>query len=120
MQQPVSDANEQVIRRIDRLEDRLEERTRNLVTRSDLESLRRELVARDSLQPVVDSITAQIIRVDKDRITDREALEKRIDKLEQEQLTRQDRLWMRLGQAMSVLAFILALFEFMTHLRLLP
>lgn len=120
-QPPIADMNsEQVMRRLDRLEDRLEERTRNLVTRGDLESLRRDLVARDSLEPVVTSLTAQIVRVNEDRMADRVALEKRIEKLENEQISRQDRLWIRLGQAMSVAAFALALFEFLIHLKITP
>src|SRR5258706_10182297 len=112
MQQLPPEPNEQVMRRLDRLEDRLEERTKNLVTRSDLENLRRELVARDSLEPVVASLVAQITRVNEDRLTDRAAMEKRIDKLEAEQISRQDRLWIRLGQAIGVAAFALALFEY--------
>ena len=100
--------------------ERLDERTRDLATRADLEALRKELVARDSLEPMMSSLTTQITRMDKDRDTGDQALGKRIDKVEAEPLSRQDRLWMRLGQAMAVAAFGLSLFEFLTHLKITP
>ncbi len=100
--------------------ERLDERTRDLATRADLEGLRKELVARESLEPQLSNLQKQITRVDQDRFADRIALEKRIDELEKEQLTRQDRLWMRLMQGVGILGFIIALFEFLTHLRITP
>ncbi len=120
MQHPSSDANEQIIRRLDRLEDRLDERTKNLATRGDLEALRRELVAQATLEPMISSLKDQIIRVDADRVADRRALEKRIDKVEDEPLSRSDRLWMRLGQAAAVLALALTLFQFLVHYKFFP
>jgi wyosine [tRNA(Phe)-imidazoG37] synthetase (radical SAM superfamily) len=100
--------------------DRLEERTRNIVTRSDLEALRKELVARDSLEPELTALRAQTLRVDTDRVADRLALEKRVDALETEQISKQDRLWIRLGQIAGLAGFALAMFELLTHLRVTP
>ena len=47
-------------------------------------------------------------------------MEKRIETVEHEQMTRQDRLWLRIGQGTAFLAFIIALFEFLTHLKITP
>lgn len=108
--------NELIIKQLDRLE----ERTRNIVTRSDLESLRKELVARDSLEPQMKALQTQIERVDKDRIEDKKNTDKRIDDMEKEQLSRQDRLWMRITQAIAFAGFALTLFELLAHLRMVP
>lgn len=107
-------------RQLERMDERLEQRTRDLVTRADLEILRKELVGKESLEPMLSSLKDHITRVDGDRTNDRKALDRRIDKVEAEPLSRQDRLWMRLGQALSVAAFALALFEFLTHLKITP
>ena len=117
MQQPSQqNYNELIVRQLDRLE----ERTRNIVTRSDLEALRKELVARDSLEPQLSALKNQIIRVDTDRIDDKKTLEKRMDDLETETVSRQDRLWMRLGPIVGIAAFAIALFEFLTHFKFTP
>lgn len=100
--------------------DRLEERTRDLATRADLEALRKELVARDSLEPQLNALKFQINRVDEDRLADKRAGEKRMDDLESEQISKQDRLWIRLGQIMAIAAFALALFEFIARFRITP
>lgn len=100
--------------------DRLEERVRDIATRADLEALRKEVVARDTLEPQMASLKFQISQVDSLRKDDRIALEKKIDDVEKEQMSKQDRLWMRLGQAIAVAAFALALFEFLTHLTITP
>jgi ABC-type phosphate transport system auxiliary subunit len=100
--------------------DRLDERTQNIATRSDLESLRKELVTRDAFEPQVSALRAQILRVDTDRLADRLALEKRIDGLEDEQISKQDRVWIRAGQVAGVLALALALFQLLSHVKLLP
>jgi hypothetical protein len=100
--------------------DRLEERRRDIVTRSDLEALRKELVARDSLDPQLNALSNQIARVDRDRVEDKIEFDKRLDKMEQEQLSRQDRLWMRLGQGIAIAAFALSLFEFLSHMKFIP
>src|SRR5947207_2493159 len=112
MQQPSQqNYNELIVRQLDRLE----ERTRNIVTRSDLEALRKELVARDSLEPQLTALRNQIMRVDADRIDDRRENDKRMDELEKEQISKQDRLWIRLLQGIGILGFILALFDFLAH-----
>lgn len=123
MQQPNPNYNEFLLAALHpmtRQLDRLEERTRDLATRTDLEALRKELVARDSLEPQLTALRNQIVRVDTDRTKDREAVDERIDELEKEQISRQDRLWMRLGPAAAFGAFLLALFDFLSRLRVIP
>jgi len=100
--------------------ERLDERTQNLVTRSDLENLRKELVARDSLEPQLTTLKSQITRVDTDRIEDRDEANKRLDKIEAEQISRQDRLWMRLTQVVGIAGFVIAMFELLAHLKFIP
>src|SRR6266567_2399014 len=100
--------------------ERLDERTRDLPTRADLEVVRKELVARESLEPQLNDLRRQITRIDQDRIADRIAWEKRADELEKEQLSRQDRLWMRLMQGVGILGFIMALFDFLMRSKLIP
>jgi hypothetical protein len=100
--------------------DRLEERTRDIATRSDLEALRKELVARETLEPQMTALKFQISQVDDARKNDRDAMEKRVDEMENEQMSKQDRLWIRLGQIIGVAGFIIAMFEFLTHLKITP
>lgn len=100
--------------------DRLEERTRDIATRSDLESLRKEVVARDSLEPQLAALKAQINRIDLDRQEDRKALEKRLEGLENEQISRADRLWMRFGQVGAFLAILITLLDFISRLKITP
>jgi hypothetical protein len=100
--------------------DRLEERTRDIATRSDLEALRKELVARDTLEPQLAGLKAQIVQVDEARKNDRTAMEKRVDEVESDQVSKQDRLWIRLSQAIGIAGFALALFELLTHLKVTP
>lgn len=111
---------EPIVRQLERMEERMENRTRDLVTRNDLEVLRKELVTRDAFDPQLQALKAQLARLDTDRQEDRKAVEKRIEEMESEALTRHDRLWIRLGQAVGFAAFALALFEFLSHLRFLP
>ena len=129
MQQPQSANNEilltainvridPIVRQLERVEERIEARTRDLETR--LEALRKELVAQNVLEPELRGLKAQIERVDRDRIDDRKEAEKRMDKIEQEQISKQDRLWIRLGQIAGITALLLALFEFLTHLKVVP
>src|SRR5258708_1114237 len=122
MQKPPMNSNEffMTITTMARQLERLDERTRDMITRSDLEGLRKELVARESLEPQLNSLKAQIERVDKDRAEDRKEVDKRIHKVEADQLSKQDRLGMRLGQAVAFAAFILALFTFLSHLHITP
>ena len=112
-----------IMRQLERMDERMERidgRARDLTTRADLETLRKELVAKELLAPQLTSLTAQIMRVDEDRKADRKALQDRIEAIEKEQLSRQERLVMRLGVAGTVLAAILALFDFLSHLRFFP
>jgi septal ring factor EnvC (AmiA/AmiB activator) len=96
--------------------ERLDERTQNLATRADLESLRKELVARDSLEPQLAALRAQIARVETDQAEDKKALEKRIDDLEKERVSNSERLWSKIGIAIAALAFLLALLQFLPRL----
>ncbi len=105
---------------ISRQLERLDERTRDLPTRADLELVRKELVRKESLEPQLNDLRRRIERIDQDRIADRIAWEKRADELEKEQLSRQDRLWMRLMQGVGILGFIMALFDFLMRSKLTP
>ncbi len=122
MQGPPSNQQPQgeygVLATITRQLERLDERTRDIATRADLEALRKDVVARDLLEPQLGLLKAQIARLNEDRITDRKEFEKRIDELENDTLSRSDRLCMRLSVAAAILAFLLSLFEFLIHLRI--
>src|SRR5690242_6589947 len=83
---------EPLVRQLERIEERMESRTRDLVTRSDLELLRKELVTRDAFEPQLQALKLQLARMEADRIEDKKASEKRLDEMEHEQLSRQDRL----------------------------
>lgn len=109
-----------VIQFIVRQLDQLELRTRDLVTRSDLENLRKELVARDSLEPQLSALKTQIQRVDTDRIDDRTETNKRLEKIENDQISRQDRLWLRVTQVVGIAGFVIAMFELLAHLKFIP
>src|SRR5260221_11894460 len=109
-----------ISRQLERMEERMEQRTRDLATRTDLEALRKELVARDSLEPQLSSLRTQITRVDNDRAEDRKEVDRRMDGIETDQVSKQDRLWIRLGQAIAFAAFILALFDFLSRLKIQP
>ena len=111
---------EPIVRQLERMEERMESRTSNLVTRSDLEALRRELISKDAFDPQVQGLKAQIVRMEADRLADKQTLEKEIADMRSEQLTRNDRLWIRLAQGVGMAGFLLALFDFLSHLRFLP
>lgn len=111
---------EPIVRQLERMEERMESRTRDLVTRNDLEALRKELITKDAFEPQLNALKAQIARTDTDRLEDRKLLLKRVDELEAEQISKQDRIWMRLGQAAAFGALILSVFELMAHLKFLP
>ena len=103
-------------RQIERLEERLEARTKDLATRTDLEGLRREVVARDLLEPQLRLLTSQIVRLETDRL----ALEKRVDELEADQASRSEKFWMKMGPAVAAIALLISIVEFLTHVRLAP
>lgn len=118
--QPQGEATFSSLSTIQRQLERLDERTRDLATRQDLEALRKEVVARDLLEPQLVLLRTQIARLDSDRIADRKDLEKRIEDVENDQASRSERLWMRIGPAIAALAFILSLIEFLSHLKFTP
>lgn len=103
-----------------RLLDRVDERTQNLATRNDLEALRKELVARDSLEPQLNALRADIKRVDEDRKTDKGDINRRVDEVERDQIGARDRVWLRVGQAAGIVALVISMFEFLSRLRFLP
>jgi len=118
--QPQGDASYGTSSAIMRQLERLDERTRDLATRGDLEALRKEVVGRDLLEPQLSILRTQIARLEVDRTTDHIEMEKRFEVVEKEQISRSERLWGRLGPAIAALAFILSLFEFLTHVRFAP
>ena len=111
---------EPIVRQLERMEERMESRTRDLVTRNDLEALRKELVTRDAFEPQLNALKAQIARSDADRLEDRKHLLERVDDLENKQMSQQDRLWMRVYQVVALSAFALAVLSFLTHIKLTP
>ncbi len=96
--------------------DRLNERSRDFATRSDL----KEMVAQRELEPQLTDLKAQIKRVNEDRIEDKRVMDKRMEDLGTEQISRQDRFGIRVSQAIAIAGFALALFEFLTHLKFSP
>ena len=113
-----------VLATITRQLERLEDRTRNLATRDDLDALRKDVVARDLLEPQLSLLKTQIARLnddrindrkefEEDRLADRKEFEKQVTELKTESISRSDRLWMRLGQAAAFLAFALSLLQFL-------
>lgn len=116
MEQQKSAVDEIIMRQLEKLE----ERTRDMVTRQDMEALRRDVVARDSLEPQLTLLKAQIARIELDRTADKLAMDKRMDKLELDVLSRSDRLWIRLTQLVAVSGFAIALFDFLSHVKILP
>lgn len=118
--QPQGEATFSSLSTIQRQLERLDERTRDLATRQDLEALRKEVVARDLLEPQLVLLRTQIARLETDRVNDRKELEKRIEDIEKEQASRSERLWMKLSPAIAALAFIISLIEFLSHLKFTP
>ncbi len=100
--------------------ERLDERVRDVATRQDLDALRKEVVARDLLDPQLSLLKAQIAQIDAARLADKITFEKRIEDMEKEQVSRSERLWTRLGPAVAAMAFLLALFELLSRVRLTP
>lgn len=105
---------------IQRQLERLDERTRDLATRQDLEALRKEVVARDLLESQLNLFKAQIARLETDRLNDRKDVEERIADMEKEQTSRSEKLWMRMSPIVAVIALLLTLIEFLSHVRITP
>jgi hypothetical protein len=116
MQQPENTP----LTRIERQLERLEERTRDIVTRADLVELRREVVGREVLEPQLGILRTQIARNEEDRIADKKAFEKRLDDMETDQISRSDRFWAKLSPVIAAIALLIALFEFLSHFRFAP
>lgn len=107
-------------RHLERLDERLDERTRNLATRQDLEALRKEMVTRDLLESHLNLFKAQIARLEADRQNDRKEIDERFDALKIEQTSRSERLWMRLSPIIAAIALLITLIEFLAHVRFAP
>lgn len=113
----------QITRQLEKLEERiakLDESTRETVKRVDLDDLQRRVVARDLLDLQLEPLKTRMIRLDEDRILDRKAIDKRIDDLEAEQISKQDKLWIRIGQVIGIMGFVLVLFELLSRVKLTP
>lgn len=95
--------------RIERQLDRLDELTRTLATRQDLENLRKEVVQTAVFEPRLSVFATQIQQV-----------EKRVEEIEKEQVSRSDRLWAKLSPAIAAIALLITLFEFLSRVRLVP
>lgn len=112
---------------ISRQLERLEDRTRDLATRQDLEALRKDMVTRDLLEAQFQLFRSQITHMEVDRAEYRKEVDERFAKVDErfeslktEQASRSERLWMRISPLIGVLAFLLALLEFLSHVRFTP
>lgn len=114
-------------RHLERLDERLDERTRNLATRQDLEALRKEMVTRDLFESQFSLFKSQLNRMEQDRTDDRKETDERFEKvdtrfesLKNEQASRSERFWMRISPIIAGLAFLIALLQFLSHVRFTP
>ena len=106
-----------------RIEHRLEalnDLTRTLATRQDLDALRKEVVASAVLEPQLSILRTQIQQVEKAREGDRQAFEKRIAEMEAEQVSRSDRFWAKMSPAIAAIALLVTLVEFLSHYHFTP
>lgn len=112
--------NTEQLKRLGEQFDRLNERSRDFATRSDLDALRKELVARDALDPQLNDLKAQIKRINQDHADDKRDFDEQIKELKAEQISKQDRLWIRLGQIAGLAALALTLLQYLAHVKFLP
>ncbi len=95
--------------RIERRLERLDDLSRTLVTRTDLDSLRKEVVLNVVLESRITVLQNQIGQQ-----------EKRIDDMEKEQVSRSERLAAKLGPAIAALALLITLIEFLLRIKFVP
>jgi hypothetical protein len=120
MQQPTYDRLQELLAPMIRQLDRQEERLRDVATRADLADLRKDLVRHDTLIAQKEDLQRQITRLEEDRRADKRVFEEELTAVRGEMVSKQDRFWLRIGQAIAILAFILSFFEFIAHLRIIP
>lgn len=77
--------------------------------------LRRDFVTRDMMDVRFEGIRERVTRLETERSDDKKSTDERFETLEQRQISRQDRLWIRLGQVGAFLALAISLFEFLAH-----
>jgi hypothetical protein len=107
-------------RQIERLEERLETRTRDLVTRNDLTELRKEVVTRDLLQSELSALRTLAARNASDIAENKRDMNARFDEIEKQIMSKQEVLALRAGGVGTIAAFLLALFDFLAKSRLVP
>lgn len=107
-------------RHLERLDERLEERTRDLLTRQDLENFRKEVVTRDLLESQLSLFRAEITRLQADQTGDRKETEERFKAVESEQTSRSERFWQRLSPIIAAIALLLTVVEFLSHIHFTP
>ena len=95
--------------RIERRLERLDDLSRTLVTRTDLDSLRKEVVLNVVLESRIILLQNQIGQQ-----------EKRMDEMEKEQVSRSDRLAAKLSPAIAGLALLITLTEFLLRIKVVP
>jgi hypothetical protein len=124
MQQSPYDGLQQALaplsRQIERLEERLESRTRDLVTRNDLTDLRKEVVTRDLLQSELSALRTLAARNAADIAENKRDMNARFDEIEKQIMSKQEVLALRAGGVGTIAAFLLALFDFLAKTRLVP
>jgi hypothetical protein len=103
--------------RIERRLEHIDDLTRNLATRQDLEALRKEVVQSAVLDPQLSLLKAQITQIDAARIADKAAFEKRLEEMEKDQVSRQERFWTRIGPVVGVIALLLSFLQFFSHIQ---
>lgn len=122
-QQPQSEYGNfaSIQRHLERLDERLDERTRDLATRQDLEALRREVVTRDLLESQLNLLRADMTRLQTDQANDRKEIEKQFSENKAEQTSRSERFWIRLSPLIAAIALLLAVIQFLTqHIHFTP
>jgi hypothetical protein len=103
--------------RIEHKLEKLDELTRNLATRQDLADLRKEVVQQAVLEPQLGMLKAQIQQLEADRRTDKVAYDKRLEEMEKDQISRQERFWTRIGPIVALIALLLSFLEFFSHIQ---
>lgn len=95
--------------RIERQLERIDELTRTLATRTDLDSLRKEVVLNVVLESRITVLQNQIGQQ-----------EKRMNAMEQDQISRSDRLAAKLSPAIAAVALLITLIDFLLRIKVVP
>src|SRR5581483_7128073 len=102
---------------IQRQLERLEDRTRDLATRADLEALRKDMVTRDLMESRLNLLQAQIIRLEQDRTEFMKEVDQRFSALTTAQTSRSERFWMRISPIIAAIALLIAIIQFLSHVH---